>query len=137
MDDTTMTPHPGSRLGSLYPLHSIVAHIDDAARAAAAEAALLAAGWRDVDLRRRSGEEVVREAAAFECGRTLFQRLAALFPSEETVIEKEFKEAAARGAWMLFVRAETGDRRATARRILRGQHACGLRYYDDRVIVSL
>lgn len=137
MDETTERPHPGSRMGSFYPLHSVIAHIDDGGRAAAAETALLDAGWEAEDVLRLSGEEVTRNAGDFEGGRSLLQRIGAAFPSEETQIENEFKDAAARGAWMLFAKAETGEKRARARSILLEHGGYGLRHYGDRVITDL
>lgn len=135
--ETSRRPHPGSRQGSLYPLHSIVAHIDDGYRGAAAEAALRQAGWSRDEVLLQSGEEVTREADDFEKGRSLLQRIGAAFPSEETEIEKEFKDSAARGVWMLFAKAETDEARMTACAILRRHGGYGMRHYGARVITTL
>lgn len=105
---------PESRGGRLYPMDSIIAHIDDGDRAAAVESALRDAGWDGDDVIAASGDEVIQVSGAAQAGRTFLERLAAAFPSEEAAIEDEFKEAAARGAWAIMVKTPTEDRRAAA-----------------------
>ena len=137
MDDADARRTLESRMGSLYHYKSIIAHIDDGDSAAAAEAALRGAGWEGDDVVVASGEEVIKVSGAAQSGRTFLQRIAGAFPSEENPIENEFKEAAARGAWAMMVRAETDDRRATATSILTAHRAHGPRHYGKRVITDL
>jgi len=137
MDDSQARRTPESRMGSLYPIHSIIAHIDDRDHAAAAETALRAAGWEGDDVVVASGEEVTRVSTDAGDGRSLLQRIGRAFPSEESQIENEFKEAASRGAWAVMVRAETDARRDEATSILKSHRASGLRHYGDRVITDL
>lgn len=137
MDNDNPGRVPESRMGSLYPIQSIIAHIDDGDSAAAAEAALRKAGWEGDDVVVASGEEVTRVSTAAQGGRSLLQRIAGFFPSEESQIENEFKEAAARGAWAVMVKAETDVRRDEATSILKAHRAYGLRHYGDRVITDL
>lgn len=137
MGDTEAPRIPERQMGSLYPLHSIIGHLDDGSAAAAAESALREAGWEGDDVVAASGEEVTRVSGAAPAGRTLLQRIVAAFPAEETEIENEFKAAAARGAWAIMVRADTDDRRAAAASILKAHGAYGLRYYDNHVIIDL
>lgn len=136
MDSGETRRTPESRLGSLYPMDSIIAHIDEA-QAAAAEAALREVGWEGDDVVVASGEGVTHVSGAAQGGRTFLQRIAGAFPSEETEIENEFKGAAARGAWAIMVKAETADRRAAATAILKAHGAYGLRHYGKRVITKL
>lgn len=82
MDDSEAKRTPGSQLGSLYPMDSIIAHINDGDHAA--EAALREAGWEGDDVVTASGDEVTRVSGAAQGGRTFLQRIAATFPSEES-----------------------------------------------------
>jgi len=137
MSDELPRVIPAHRMGSLYPTGSIIAHLADADRAAAAEGALREAGWADDEVSTASGEQVIRVEQAARDGRSLLQRIVGAFPSEETQIENEFKEAAARGAWAIMAKAETDERRDRARDILRAHGASGLRHYGKRVITDL
>lgn len=128
---------PESRGRRLYPMDSIIAHIDDGVQAAAAETALREAGWKGDDIVAASGEEVIQVSGTAQTGRTLLQRIAAAFPSEEADIEMEFKDAAARGMWAIMVKTETEDRRVEATSILKANGAYGLRHYGKRVITDM
>ncbi len=136
MGDDAARRTPESRGGQLYPMDSIIAHIDDGAQAAA-EAALREAGWESDDVVVASGDEVTQVSGAAQAGRSFMQRLTAAFPSEEANIENEFKEAAARGSWAIMVRAETDERRAAATSILKANGAYGLRHYGKRTITDM
>lgn len=130
---------PESRGGRLYPMDSIIAHIDDGDQAAAAETALRDAGWEGDDVVAASGEEVTQVSGAAQASRRFLERISAAFPSEEADIENEFKDAAARGTWAIMVKTETetDDRRAAATSILKANGAYGLRHYSKHVITDM
>lgn len=134
-DEARRTPE--SRGGRLYPMDSIIAHIEDGNQAAIAAAKLREAGWDADDVVIASGDEVTEVSGAAQAGRKFMQRIAAAFPSEEADIENEFKDAANHGTWAIMVRTESDDRRAAATSILKANGAYGLRHFGKHVITDM
>lgn len=137
MDDSEARRTPENRGGQLYPMNSIIAHIETSDQAVAAERSLREAGWEGDDVIVASGEEVIEVSGTAQAGRGFLQRLASSFPSEEAEIVKEFKDAAARGIWAILVKAETDVRRSAATAILNQSGAYGLRFYGKHVITDI
>lgn len=123
--------------GTFYPEGFVVAVVDDPARAEAAVAALRDAGSSTEDVMLRPGAHVLANYRAHRERRGLLERLAPLFPSEESDVEREYLEEAEQDRTFVAVRAPERDRRDRVAEILRAHGGRAIRYYGPRTITDL
>ena len=128
---------PPTSFGELYPVHDILAVVEDQTTGEQARQSLRQAGVPESDM------DLIDPAWFLEAGRTFkerrspLQRLAALLAAEEGSYTAEYEEEARQGHPILVVHA--GDRAGAERigQVLRGHSARRMRYYDRNVIVDL
>lgn len=124
-------------LGTFYPKDFVVAVVDDLARAEAAVTTLRDAGLQEEDVMLRPGGHVLANYRAYQEQRNLLDRLAPLFPSEESDVMREYIDEAEQGRTFVAVRAPERDRRDRVGEILRAHGGRAIRYYGPRTITDL
>lgn len=124
-------------LGTFYPQGFLVAVVEDPARAQAVVASLLDAGFPTEDVMLRPGEQVLANYRAYQEQRSPLERLAPLFPSEESDVMREYLDEAEQGRTFVAVRAPGRDQRDRAGEMLRSHGGRAIRYYGEHTITDL
>ena len=124
-------------LGPYYPMHYVVAVVDDPALATQALIALKDAGFEDAAVEIFPGPEFLRNYRDFVEHRNLLQRVEGLFPAEEQAAVQEYLAEAEGGASFVTVHVTEPRRRDQVRDVLRTHGGHAMRYYGDNTITDL
>jgi hypothetical protein len=135
--EPTFTGPGGTMFGTYFPRHYVVAVIHDAAKAEAAAAEIRAAGYDEGAVEVWRGERVLANHAAYLERHGLLNRVASLFPGEESEVLAEYLAEARNGANFVTVLAPHPGPRETARGILRAHGGHAMRYYGNHTFTDL
>ena len=120
-----------------YPLDDIVAVIGNRSTAERAVQALVEAGVPDGDVDLVDGAWFVQAARAAVEQRGVFQRLAHLLPTDESLLARRYVEEADLGHVIVVVHAPGQDDVERARAVLAAHGARDMHHYGRRVITDL
>jgi hypothetical protein len=124
-------------LGTYYPRHYLVAVVDDPARAMEAMTALKGAGFAETVVELCPGPDFLKNYRDFEGHRSLLERAAGVFPSEEQSAVEEYLAEAERGASFVTVHVPEREERDRARDILHAHDGHAMRYYGEHTITDV
>lgn len=126
-----------TRGGEVYPIDHVIAMVADEPSALAAAEALAADGLREEEIHLMSGQELLQIDSGIGDHRTTWNRILALFPSDERQIINEYKAAAARGGFFFAVFAPDAGRRDRVAELLKAHGGHHMHYFSKRTYTDL
>ena len=131
-------PPPGTTVfGTFYPMHDLLAVIDDRATAERAVQALQEAGVPDGDIDLLDGPWFAEAMHSIERHGGVGARLAALLQTDERRLVERYVADAEQGHCIVVVHAPQPEDVERARRVLAAHDAYGMRHYGRWVITDL
>jgi hypothetical protein len=131
-------PPPGTMsFGNLYPLNDLLAVIHDRATAERAVQALKEAGVPDGDVDLLDGAWFAKALRGIGEHRGVVARLAALLPTDESLLVRRYVAEAEQGHSIVVLHAERPEDVERARRVLADHGAHEIRHYGRHVITDL
>jgi hypothetical protein len=131
-------PPPGTMsFGNLYPLNDMLAVIHDRATAERAVQALKEAGVPDGDVDLLDGAWFAEALRGIGEHRGVVARLAALLPTDESLLVRRYVAEAEQGHSIVVLHAPQPEDVERARGVLAAHGAHEMRHYGPRVITDL
>ncbi len=131
---------PPTRFGETYPKDHVIAVIDDETQATDAVGDLVATGLPETAIHHGTSDGLLRNEGVIDSHRGVLNRIAGLFPADETSIIDDYKELAAAGeAGRVFfmVEAPTIEQCDRVRDLLKHHGGYQMYYFDKRTFVNL
>jgi hypothetical protein len=131
-------PPPGvTSMGQYYPLNDLLAVIHERATAERAVQALKDAGVSDGDVDLLDGAWFAEAVRSSGRRHGVASRLAALLPTDESLLVQTYVEEAEQGHHIVVVHADQPEEVERARRVLAAHGAHEMRHYGRYVITDL
>jgi hypothetical protein len=126
-----------TKLGQFYPLDDILAVVEDRSTGERAVQALKDAGVSETDLDLLDGAWFAEAMRASGRRYGVARRIAALLPTDESLLVKRYVTEAEQGHLIVVVHAERPDDVERARSVLAAHGAREMRHYRQHVIQAL